>query len=798
MNRKRWSAAWIIALLLTIFLPTFGHAQQPLIQITSPANNGVATEGMTITITVSANGSLQNVSVMTPSPLPDIQGTSTANQFTLTIPTKIAAGLYNLTAIGTNASGDIESAPVAIDIEPQSSPVGITAGPPWMVLNLVGDQMPVRVIGTFSDGSTLDMTASSQTSYTSNNTQVATVNTSGIITAAGPGQTYIMVQSGTTSFVYAVVMVTVPPQPPSGTPPAISSATPNSGIPGSTQVTISGSGFEATQGNGFVQIGTLNGVVSTWSDTQIVATVPTGSGNGVVEVDQNGLYSNDVPFTINAPVIQGISPLQLSPGMQMAITGTGFGATQNGFVATANTNGIVDSWSDTQIVLTIAPGTTAGKVYVNAGGTISNAVPYAMIPPVITSISPTQMTPGTQLTITGTGFGALEGSGFVATANTNANVVSWSDTQIVATIVPGTTGGGLYVQSTNGQSNSVPYTMVPPVISNISPMQVTPGTQVTITGTGFGTIQGSGFVATANTNGNVVSWSDSQIVITIVPGTTAGGLYVQSTNKRSNSVPYTMVAPVISSISPTQVSPGMQMTITGTGFGSIEGSGFVATANTNANVVSWSDTQIVICIVPGTTGGGVYVQSTNGQSNSLQYSMIPPVITSVSPTQIILGVPVTIIGTHFGSIQGSGFVPTANTNANVISWSDNQIVVWLVQGTTAGSLYVQSTNGQSNSIPFTLSSVTLASISITPASASIFQYQTQQFYATGTYSDGSTVDLTSVVNWSSSDQTIATITSGSTNPGLASPAFTNFGTVTITASFAGVTANASLTVQFSS
>jgi len=55
--------------------------------------------------------------------------------------------------------------------------------------------------------------------------------------------------------------------------------------------------------------------------------------------------------------------------------------------------------------------------------------------PVITSISPTQVTPGGQMTITGSGFGASEGNnGDVALYNTYPSVVSWSDTQIVVTV----------------------------------------------------------------------------------------------------------------------------------------------------------------------------------------------------------------------------------------------------------------------------------------------------------------------------------------------------------------------------
>ena len=56
---------------------------------------------------------------------------------------------------------------------------------------------------------------------------------------------------------------------------------------------------------------------------------------------------------------------------------------------------------------------------------------------------------------------------------------------------------------------------------------------------------------------------------------------------------------------------------------------------------------------------------------------------------------------------------------------------------------------------------TLSSISLTPSNATIATGATQQFTAMGTYSDGSTQNITSQVAWGSSNSSVATIsTSG--------------------------------------
>jgi hypothetical protein len=66
---------------------------------------------------------------------------------------------------------------------------------------------------------------------------------------------------------------------------------------------------------------------------------------------------------------------------------------------------------------------------------------------------------------------------------------------------------------------------------------------------------------------------------------------------------------------------------------------------------------------------------------------------------------------------------------------------------------------------------------------------TQQFTATGNFSDGTTEDLTAQVTWSSSDVSVATITAG----GLASTA--GKGTTIITAKMNGVPGTATLNVD---
>jgi len=82
--------------------------------------------------------------------------------------------------------------------------------------------------------------------------------------------------------------------------PNVASVSPASGVIG-TSVTISGAGFGGTQGSSTI---TFNGVAAAptpanWSDTSIVAPVPTGATTGNVVVTVGGVASNGVQFTVN-------------------------------------------------------------------------------------------------------------------------------------------------------------------------------------------------------------------------------------------------------------------------------------------------------------------------------------------------------------------------------------------------------------------------------------------------------------------------------------------------------------------
>ncbi len=83
-----------------------------------------------------------------------------------------------------------------------------------------------------------------------------------------------------------------------GDTPVIDSLTPDRGRVG-TLVTIAGSNFEAVQGTGTVTFNGVEASVTSWSDTEIVCTVPVGAATGnVVVTNDSGNSSAGKVFTV--------------------------------------------------------------------------------------------------------------------------------------------------------------------------------------------------------------------------------------------------------------------------------------------------------------------------------------------------------------------------------------------------------------------------------------------------------------------------------------------------------------------
>jgi hypothetical protein len=175
----------------------------------------------------------------------------------------------------------------------------------------------------------------------------------------------------------------------------------------------------------------------------------TGStGLLVLASDQNTRYylHNFLPLGGLAPAITSFSPTSGPVGVEVTITGARFsGATNVAFNGTPAPGFVVDS--STQIRARVPAGASTGRITVTTStGTGTSATDFVvLVPPTITSFTPTSGPVGTVVTISGRGF---TGTTAVAFNGVTASFTVVSDAQLRATVPSGAATGRIRV--TNG------------------------------------------------------------------------------------------------------------------------------------------------------------------------------------------------------------------------------------------------------------------------------------------------------------------------------------------------------------
>jgi len=167
-----------------------------------------------------------------------------------------------------------------------------------------------------------------------------------------------------------------------------------------------------------------------------------------------------------SPIIMiHLSPTSGPVGTAVKIIGTNFGATQGTSTVTFNgTAGTPTSWSATSIIVPVPSTATTGNVVATVDGVSSNGVDFTVTPPApsITSLSPTSGPVGTSVKITGTNFGATQGTSTVTFNGTVGTPTSWSATSIIVPVPSAATTGNVAVTIGGVAGNGVSFTVIWP------------------------------------------------------------------------------------------------------------------------------------------------------------------------------------------------------------------------------------------------------------------------------------------------------------------------------------------------
>ena len=584
-----------------------------------------------------------------------------------------------------------------------------------------GGTVQLTAIGTFSDGSTKNLT--SLVNWTSSSLTVATVNSSGLVTGVGGGSTSITATRGGITSNILPLTVTVS---------TLQSIT----INGSSSSIANGTSLQLTATGTFSDGSTQNITNSvTWTSsnpgtaTISAAGLVTGAGLGTsnITATQNGITSNTFVLTVTAATLQSInisaagSSIAKGTSLQLTATGTFSDGTKQNLTNTA-------TWSSSNSA--IASITSSGLATgVDLGSTNITA---------------------TQNGITSNSFGLTVTAAVLQSINVSASSSSIAKGTTVQFTAKGTFSDG----SSQDLTNTATWTSSNPTIANINSAGLATASAIGSTNISAAQngITSNSFVLTVTAAAlqsiTINAGSSSISKGTTVQFTATGSFTDGSTQDLTNTATWTSSNAAAVNISATGLATGEAIgssNITATQSGVVSNSFAVAVTAATLQSITISASNSFLAkgsSVQFTATGTFSDGSTQSLTDSVTWASSSPVTVNISSTGIATG----------AAMGSSNIAATQN-------------------GIT------------SNSVTLTVTAAALQSISISATSSSIAKGTSVQFTATGTFSDGSTQDLTKSATWTSSNPSTANISVIGLATGM------GVGSTNITAAQNGITSN---------
>jgi hypothetical protein len=341
---------------------------------------------------------------------------------------------------------------------------------------------------------------------------------------------------------------------------------------------------------------------------------------------------------------------------------------------------------------------------------------------------------------------------------------------------------------TGSVCGSASMTVGAPNITSLSPTSGLQGAVVTVTGTGFGAIQGASTVTFNGAVATPTSWSDTQIVVPVPTGATTGPVQVTEGGIGSNTIPFTVrlgFPPSINaSVSPSPNASGWNNSAVTVTFSCRPGNSAIVSCPAIQTYSSDGANQVIT----GTTTDANGLTATT--SVTLNIDQTRPVLTVTSPTDgtVLQASAATVTGIVTDSLSGPS---TATCNGAPATLSSGSFSCNISLTVGVNLVVLQATDVAGNvggsNIHLTLTGALPApsSLQITPMGLNMVVGETQQFTATDDHGRPR-ADAT----WTISDTTLATITPEST-PILTAVAV---GQVTLTASVGSVSVQTQINI----
>lgn len=496
-------------------------------------------------------------------------------------------------------------------------------------------------------------------------------------------------------------------------PPTVTGFSPSAAASGST-VTVTGTNF-------FSAIGThptvkFNGIasagVSVISPTELQATVPSGNIAGKISVTALGGTGTSSGSLGRAPTVTGQSATSGHAGDVVTLTGTALtGTTSVKFGGVVATFGSVAA-DGTSLKATVPVAAVDGDVTVTTAGGSASAPTSFTVLPTITSFTPASGAAGAQLTITGSGFGSLDGVTFSSAGDADGGPVSSSATQIVVTIPNNAVNGPITVHTHHGADNVTSTASFSPLpsVTSLDHSTVKPGDTVVVTGGNF-TANGPVSVKVNGLTACSACSATSTTVSFTVPNTTTGAVTVTNANGDATSAPLHIV-PRVDSVSG-NAGAGSQVIIRGAGFGGVTSVAFGDGSESAAFVVGSGGTVITATVPSAATTGKIGVTNPDGTTLSPSTFVVAPEITTFAPTSATPGQTIDVNGGGLSGASEVDFAGGVSATPTNVTGSSLQVVV--PAGAVTGPISVHTPSGTASSRrPLT---ITFTVAGFAPASA---------------------------------------------------------------------------------
>ncbi|MEW6712569.1 MAG: IPT/TIG domain-containing protein, partial [Candidatus Riflebacteria bacterium] len=288
----------------------------------------------------------------------------------------------------------------------------------------------------------------------------------------------------------------------------------------------------------------------------------------------------------------------------------------------------------------------------------------------IDSVEPAAATHETRITIKGSGFGTDKTSIQVSFNGLAGLIHACTDQEIITEVPSGAVTGILLLNTPNGEKSAGIFNVIDSSMS-LSPTFGPPGTVLNISGNGFGNTAPTGARVVINgLDATIQSWTD-ELVTTSIPENATAGVISIITGDKTRSAGFFKVTRLFS-ISENATRHGAQLTLTGEGFGDQQGSSIIKFAGPAiAPVISWTDGKVVVQVPADAVIGDLTatIQQITRTLGTLEIMGI----TQMSPTLAIAGDEILVSGTGFGDEQGNSVLKVGDTNAEILSWSNQQI-----------------------------------------------------------------------------------------------------------------------------